>query len=151
MARKKEQAPAKRGRTYRLTVTEKQLAVIQTALEWFFRLQMGQFFDYVTEIARNGFVYDKSNPNNSEEFERYIRRRNDSQPIFEMAFRVAQPKLGSKTEDMMIAEDTWRAIRHYRWKQRPEPKDHWTVDADDPLFLTADGHVAKIEEVTECG
>ena len=151
MAMKKSQAPVKRGRTYQLTVTEKQLVVIQTALEWFFRLQMGKFFDYVTEIARNGFVYNKDNPNNTEEFDRYIRRRNDSQPIFETAFRVAHPKPDNKTEDMMTAEDTWRAIRHYRWKQRPEPKDHWTVDADDPLFLTADGHVVKIEEVTECG
>lgn len=147
--RKKDAAPETRGQLYRLTVTEKQLRVIQTALEWFFRLQMGQFSEYTNEVALCGYVYNKDDPNNREEFDKYIRRRNLGRSMFEAAYRVAHPWIYNtgKTDDMMTAEDTWRVIRHYFWEQRPEPKDHWIVDADKPIFLTCDGHKVQIEQV----
>lgn len=121
---------------YTLTLSEKQLKVVYTALEWFFRLQMGQFFDYSTEISRCGYKYDKSNPENDRLFNEYIDRRNASQEMFEKAFRVAQPTICHKTQDMMIAQDVWAAIRHFLWQERPEPKPHDTTDAYPPLYIS---------------
>ena len=121
---------------YTITLTEKQLSVVFKALEWFFRLQMGQFFDYATEIAQNGYVYDKSAPNNEADFNAYIWRRNEAQEQFQKAFRIAQPRLSNKTEDMLIAEDIWQCIRYKRWLDKPEPKTHGLVDSDPPLFVS---------------
>jgi len=140
--KKKEAEPT----LFRLTLTEKQLRVVMTALDWFFRLQMGQFFDYTTEIALNGYVYDANDPENSEKFDQYINRRNDSQEMFEKAFRIAQPVMSRKTEDMIVSEDVWRLIRYFFWQRRPEPKPHYTVDAYPPMFFSDDGPYAKVEE-----
>ena len=118
---------------YALTVNEAQLITIQTALEWFFRLQMGQFFDYATEISKCGYVYDNADPENKRKFDEYIQRRNDSQELFESAFRIAQPYWCCKTEDMEIAIDIWEQIRYFLWLERPEPKPHDTVDSRHPL------------------
>ena len=131
---------------YSLTLTEEQLTVLNTALEWFFRLQMGQFFDYATEIALDGYVYDKFNPENDKMFDEYIDRRNTSQVLFERAFRVAQPKLCYKTTDMLIAEDIWAVIRHFRWQERPEPKSHDTTDSYPPLHIS-DQPPVKISKI----
>lgn len=133
---------------YTLTLTGEQLTVLNTALEWFFRLQMGQFFDYATEIAHDGYKYDKSNPDNDRLFSEYIDRRNTSQEMFERAFRVAQPKLCYKTNDMLIAEDMWAVIRHSFWEERPEPKPHDTTDSYPPLHVS-DQPPVKIARAVE--
>lgn len=122
---------------YILTMSGKQLEVINKALEWFFRLQMGQFSDYATEVSRNGYEYDKNNPDNERLFSEYINRRNASQEMFERAFRVSHPKPSEKTQDIEIAEDMWTAIRHFMWEERPEPKPHYTTDSFDPLFISS--------------
>ena len=121
---------------YTLTVNEAQLANIQDALEWFFRLQMGQFFDYATTVAKCGYEYDKDDPDNERKFYEYIQRRDDAKELLDKAFRIAQPTNCRQTEDMMIAQDIWADIRHFRWKERPEPKSHDTRDAWDPLHIS---------------
>ena len=125
---------------YTITLNKTQLKIIQKALEWFFRLQMGQFFDYADEIALNGEdVFNHNDPDHERKFNEYIWRRNDAKEAFEKAFRIAQPKLFcQKTEDMMIAEDMWRVIRHKFWLDRPEPKSHITVDSDEPIFFACE-------------
>ena len=123
---------------YKLTMTGEQLVVMSTALEWFFRLQMGQFFDYATEIAKDGYEYDKENPDNDRLFNEYIFRRDECQEHMEIAYRIAQPRVCNCTEDMNIAIDMWQAIRYYRWKERPEPKPYDTVDSRPPLHRSSE-------------
>ena len=119
---------------YQITLTENQLRVAQRALEWFFRLQLGQFSDFADEIALDGYVFDKDNPNNGELFRRYITRRNDCVPLMETAYRIAQPEPCWKTEDMMVAEDMWAVIRHFRWKDQDHPKNLYTPDSRPPFI-----------------
>lgn len=119
---------------YNLTVSKNQLRVIMIALESYFRTRMGQFFDFASDVARNGFEYTRDNPDNDRLFNEYISRRNDSQDLFEKAFDVAAPNRyeRKKTPDMITAIDIWHVIRHQRYLEFPEPKDHYTVDAYPP-------------------
>ena len=104
------------------------------ALESYFRTRMGQFFDFASDVAQNGFVYSRDNPDNDRLFNEYINRRNESQDLFEKAFDVAAPNRyeRNKTPDMVTAIDIWHVIRHQMYLEYPEPKDHYTVDAYPP-------------------
>lgn len=119
---------------YNLTVSKNQLRVIMIALESYFRTRMGQFFDFASDVARNGFECTRDNSDNDRLFNEYISRRNDSQDLFEKAFDVAAPNRyeRKKTPDMITAIDIWHVIRHQRYLEFPEPKDHYTVDAYPP-------------------
>ena len=132
---------------YKLTVSDNQLRVIGKALEWYFRTALGQFFDYADEVALNGFEYDKANPDNDRLFNEYIQRRNESHDLFEKAYDIAAPDRGkrTKTPDMRIAIDLWHVIRYQRYLERPEPKDHYTVDAYPPRPWT-DEPLMKLEK-----
>lgn len=119
---------------YKLTISKNQLRVIMIALESYFRTRMGQFFDFASDVAQNGFVYKRDNPDNDRLFNEYIDRRNESQDLFEKAFDVAAPNRyeRNKTSDMVTAIDIWHVIRHQMYLEYPEPKDHYTVDAYPP-------------------
>lgn len=129
---------------YRIELTETQFKTVRNALEMWERMMMGQFFDYATEIAKNGYEYNKDNPDNSRKFDDYIIRRNDSQELMDRAYIVACPKPQSKTDDMRIIEDIWLAMRYQLWEDRPEPKSHDTVDSRKPLKVS-DEPIPKIE------
>ena len=131
--------------TYNLTVTGEQLSLIWAALEEYERLRMGQFSDFVNDVARNGYVYDKSNPDNGRLFDEYIQRRNNSQELLNLAYRIAAPKITSKTEDMLIAEDMWTAIRHHLYMERPaEERQGYSTAAYPPLHSGSEPRI-KIE------
>lgn len=130
---------------YKLTVTDTQLKLIWAALEEYERLRMGQFSDFVNDVALNGYVYDESNPDNSRLFDEYIRRRNDSQELFYQAYRIAAPKITRKTEDMLIAEDMWTAIWHHLYMERPaEERRRYNTASFPPLHYGSEPRI-KIE------
>lgn len=131
--------------TYNLTVTGEQLRLIWESLEEYERLRMGQFCDYVNDVARNGYVYDNRNPDNGKLFGEYIDRRNDSQDLFNLAYRIAAPKIIQKTESMLIAEDMWTAIRHHLYMERPaEERQGYSTAAYPPLHSGSEPRI-KIE------
>lgn len=100
--------------TYELKVTEKQLSIIQAALEEYFRLRMGQDFDFTTDFCSMGVDFSQENPNHGRIFDRYIDRRDAMREAMRAAFRIgygAKGYLEEKTPDMLIAEDIWDSIR----------------------------------------
>ena len=107
---------------------------------------MNQWFDFATNIALCGYEYDKSYQDNNRKFNAYINRRNESQELFERAFRTAQPNYQMKTDEMMIAEDIWQVIRHRLWKDRHGDKDDWCVDSREPMPMT-DEPLPKMERM----
>lgn len=111
---------------YRINVTEGQLRLIQNALEWFFRLQMGQFFDFCDTVAFRGYNREAAGP---KEFDERIWRRDDAEEKFNAAFRELQNRNYDRSEDERNAVDLWHEIRHFLWKQEPEPKSHWVTAA----------------------
>ena len=47
----------KADKTYILELTDAQAKLVETALEEYFRLRMGQYFDFADEMAFQGFNY----------------------------------------------------------------------------------------------
>ena len=134
---------------YKLTVTEAQLKLIWEALEEYERLRMGQFSDFVDDIALNGYVYDNSKPDNDKLFDRYIHRRNSGKEVFEVAYRIACPDTQLKTEKMLIAEDMWTVIRHHLWMENPasEREGVYNTATNPPLHSGSEPRI-KIKEET---
>lgn len=133
---------------YTLELSEEQAEIVKIALEEYFRLRMNQWFDFATNIALCGYEYDKSDPDNDRKFDDYINRRNESQELFEKAFRIAQPNYQLKTDEMMIAEDIWQVIRHKLYLDRGGDPNGWSVDAREPIKLSVET-LPKMERVEE--
>lgn len=133
---------------YEIVLTEKQLSILQNVCESYCRLRLNQWFDFADEIAHTGYVYDQTNPENTKLFRDYIDRRNEAVPVFEKAFKIAQPFWESKTETMRIVEDMYNVIRHQRWIYRNEPKP---CNATDSYRHAKVGNepVIKIKKINE--
>ena len=132
---------------YRIDMNEKQLAILQTALESYFRTRTGQYWDLANDLAFRGFDYKD---HTDEDFSERIARRDATERLMESAYRIAIPDIADqrKTEDMKIAIDMWSAIRHKRWQDRPEPKPHDTVDAA-PAYMWSGEPEIRVEEVQD--
>lgn len=133
--------PSNSNAQYRLTLSERQMCVISTALEWFFRNQLGQFSDMSEEIAKCGFIEDKGNPDNSKEFNAYVDRKHNANELFQQAYSAATAGKGvqPQTHDMLIAQDIWSTIRHKLWVEHPEPKSHDCYEAYPPFSISQEG------------
>lgn len=133
--------------------TGEQLKLIDTALEEYMRVRMGQFFDLATDLAMKNYDYSDHSEANRKEFDYRIRNRNDSEETFNAAFRAALPHYNfneiywRKNEDQLLAEDMWDTIRHQLWLSDPRPdKPQHTVDAYPPLILSLKSGGFKVNE-----
>ncbi len=109
------------SKTYKITLTEEQARVTMIALEEYFRLRMGQDYDFSQDMAGLKIDFSKEKPVQEEVFARYISRRDHLNELMRAYFRIAfEPEgyLKEKTEDMMIAECIWDAIRYKRGLSR---------------------------------
>ena len=93
-------------------LSKEQAKMLQNVLEEYFRLRLNQWFDFTTEIAANGYIYDNTDPDNNVKFNSYINRRNKSLDDFKRIMAEIFSCRLYKTEDMMIAEDIWQVLRH---------------------------------------
>ena len=60
---------------YEIQLTERQLRLVNQALEMFFRLQMGQFSDFADLVAFRNFSFAEKNSGWAEEFDNRIHLR----------------------------------------------------------------------------
>ena len=131
-------------KTYTITLTEPQMRVTQAALEEYFRLRMGQDMDFSEDMAMIGRDLSPDNPNHDRIFSNCMYRRDHLREIMRIFFRIAFEPTGyleRKTDDMMIAECIWDAMRFARGISRwdkpfaigpePVPKITVTEDKDD--------------------
>lgn len=133
MPKKKEQA------VYQITVTERQLKLINTALEEFFRIGLNQWGDLADRVANIGFEYPpKDMPNRELVFDRHIHTRDTVRTVLEAAGRILWPYgLNKQDEDNLLAQDIWQAFRHQLWLDRPDrDKLDYCVDGNKPLIQT---------------
>lgn len=108
---------------YKVELTEEQARVVQNALEEYFRLRLSQTFDFAMDMATIGREKEMSaeNPNHDVDFNKILVRRDAIDAMMTAVFRVAfypTGYLSEKTEDMMIAECVWDAIRFARGQSR---------------------------------
>ena len=102
---------------YTIELTENQVRIIQNALEEYFRLRMGQDTEFCTDIAGLNADLSPDNPHHELIFDRYIQRRDHMEEVMRAFFRIAFEPIGylkEKTDDMLIAECIWDAIRCVR-------------------------------------
>lgn len=122
---------------YNLKITEEQAKIIKIALEEYIRIRMDQFSDLADDLVFQNFVYNKSDPENSKKFQERIDRRDSAILEFHKALLTAQPERKTstvrKTEDMLVAEDIWRVIRHQLYLDQGRDPHAWCVDADEPF------------------
>lgn len=131
---------------YNIELTEKQMRVVMIALEEYFRLRLGQTFDFSTDLASMGIDLSPDNPNHDAVFDRYIARRNHMQELMSAFYKIAYEPTGylkEKTDDMMVAECIWDAIQFAlglsRWERpfiiggEPSPKIEQEGDADESM------------------
>lgn len=106
---------------YTIELTEKQMCIVQNALEEWFRLRMGQDMDFCNGLAKMGVDLSPDNPQHEKLFDSYLARRDHMQAIMRAFFCIAFEPYGylqEKTEDMLIAETIWDAIRCARGQSR---------------------------------
>lgn len=111
---------------WKLTLTKKQLILINNALEFYFRFMMGQEMYVANEYcldALGGYGVDE-----------FCERREKAEQALRVCFRSVFPKgyCEKKSDASVDMADMWSAIRHALWEARPEPKSHDTVDAYRP-------------------
>lgn len=131
MPKKKEHA------VYQITVTERQLKLINTALEEFFRIglnQWGPLADRISEICYA--LPPKDDPNRDRIFDRRIQKRDAVRVVLEAAGRILWPYgLDKQDEDNLLAQDIWQVFRHQLWLDRPDrDKLGYCVDGNKPLI-----------------
>lgn len=108
---------------YRIELTEEQMRITKKALEEFFRLRMGQDFDFSDDMA----CLNSEFPTEESAFSKMIARRDHMRELMRAFFAIAfEPKgyLEKKTDEMLVAEDIWEAIRYARGEGRHESPLH---------------------------
>jgi len=108
---------------YRIELTEEQARIMKKAMEEFFRLRMGQDYDFSDDMAclQSGF------PTKEPAFSKMLARRDHMRELMRAFFAIAfEPKgyLEQKTDEMLVAEDIWEAIRYARGEGRHESPLH---------------------------
>lgn len=111
----------KKDVSYTITLTEDQARVVQITLEEYFRLRMGQDGDFCNDLAQMETDLDPKSPEHERLFNAYLARRDHMRELMKAFFRIAFEPTGylqEKTQDMLIAETIWDAIRCARGQSR---------------------------------
>ena len=129
---------------YTVEMTDEQARVIFVALEEYFRLRMGQVWDFCNDMSEINADLNPENPGHDKIFQDSITRRDHLEEVMRCFFRIAyEPRgyLEQKTEDMLTAEDLWDAFRFARNPDIVKTRGY-------PLHVGAEPPV-KIERVAE--
>lgn len=106
---------------YKIELTEDQMRVVQLALEEWFRLRLGQCWELTNDLAFMDCDMSPDNPDHERIFDSAIQTRDALDAIMQSAFRIAFGSYGvpkAKTDDMLIAECIWDAVRTARGVNR---------------------------------
>ena len=105
---------------YVVELTEEQARVAQKCFEFYMRFMMGQDYNVSEEVAMTGVDFGPG-PEHDRIFNAYIQRRDHLREIMKCYFRIGFGMHGvpkEKTEDGMIAECMWDAMRFARGQSR---------------------------------
>lgn len=132
MAKKKEKKPA----VYTIELTENQIRTINDALEEYFRLPLNQWDRLADRLAMKGIDLNKDDPKFSENFDKYILKRNAVLEVMKSIGRILWTyNIPKKGEEQLIAEDIWQTIRHQLWIDDGKPECRW-LDSQPALNLS---------------
>ena len=110
---------------YRIELTGEQMRVLEDCCNLYMRLLMGQKNDLTRLLTEHWFYrsdYKEGDPKEKVDFERYITKRDSVEEMLGAIMRISYgnsfgtPK--EKSDDCMIAECMWDAIRYARGTTR---------------------------------
>lgn len=113
--------------------------------EEFMRMRTGQFFDFTTDVSHNGWEYDNTKHDNSLKFDEYIKRRNESETMFETAFRKTYSYMTKKSEKVLLAQDLYDVLKHQIYLDTPSMHDTWTTYSAPPMLHSNSKTMPKIQ------
>lgn len=101
------------------------MRVFENCCNLFMRLLMGQTDDLTRMLTKPWFYgkqYDEGDPKKKTDFERYITKRDDVEEMLRAIMRISYGNSrgtpDTKSDDCMIAECMWDAIRFARGTSR---------------------------------
>lgn len=124
---------------YQITVTARQLKLINTVLEEYFRIGLNQWGPLADRISEISYALPpQDDPNRDRIFDRRIQKRDAVRVVLEAAGRILWPYgLDKQDEDNLLAQDIWQVFRHQLWLDRPDrDKLGYCVDGNEPLIQT---------------
>ena len=125
---------------FSLELNERQLRLVNYAIEEYFHIRMGQWGGLADDLAERGLDLSPDNPNHDRIFSSYLIHRDCAKISFEAIARMLWgDKDNNKTEEQLIAEDIYQVIRHTLWDENHEPgKDDWCGDAHEPINFSGE-------------
>lgn len=128
---------------YKIEVDDEQLNIMRIAIEEYFRIRMGQYWDLADTIAFTGFDYDNYT---KEEFDRRITSRDTLRDLLDGYSRTY--RINEKPDDISMAVDMWHVIEHQQWLDMdPKPKLHRA--SGKPFPMCSGVELMKIERCEE--
>ena len=118
--------------------TKEELAFIKDVLEEYFRIRLNQWFDFTTDVAHAGYVYDKTNTDNDKLFDEYIRRRNEAYDRFTAEVNKVRTWNTPQTAAMQRAQDVWQVIRNRLYLDKGGDPNGWNVAARKPTSISGE-------------
>lgn len=117
-----------------MEMNDQQAAIIQEALEEWFRIRMGQFYDLSLTLAEIGFTYE---PNQSGKFDAMIAKRDKLEQLFDEVKRLVYPSMCDCRVDfdIHVATDMWSVLRHERYLAHGGAPNVGTRDSWTPIQI----------------
>jgi hypothetical protein len=114
---------------YRITLTENQLALVETAVEIMLRTGMGQMYDLAEWLTLSGYAF----PSGSTEFDIYLAQRNLIESVLEGISRdiTEFPHGKGESDSLQELKTLHEAIGHKQWEDSGEPE--WDVRSHKPI------------------
>ena len=110
------------GKKYKVELTEDQMRVVQKCTELYVRCMLGQPHDLADELTFGTVTFPEDEDEKGKVIDRTLYKKNAIYEMLRAVFRVAFPNgygtPDEKTEDCMIAECIWDAVRFARGKSR---------------------------------
>jgi hypothetical protein len=129
---------------YRITLTENQLALVETAVEIMLRTGMGQMYDLAEWLTLSGYAF----PSGSTEFDIYLAQRNLIESVLEGISRdiTEFPHGKGESDSLQELKTLHEAIGHKQWEDSGEPE--WDVRSHKPMMCGKEP-IPEIERIDE--
>ena len=127
---------------YKITLTEKQLALIGNAVETLMRAGRGQMHDLAEWLTLAGNDY----PRGSDLFCLYVTERNLIQSVLEGIMRNEAAHNKEESEPLRELTMLYEAIRYQQWEDRKTPQ--WGAGSHKPIKCGKEP-VPEIERIDE--
>lgn len=126
--------------------TEEQAKLIETSLEEYFRIRMGQTNYLADGLADDTYKYDPKDPDGEKKFAETLQRRDSLRAVLDAAVVIAYGQYHScVSENARNASDIWIVLRYELYMSDPDNVKHRGDIRGNTPFRTGTLPLPKIE------